>query len=173
MQSFTQNLESRKNSAISVELKDKEPVSRKSSLDQIRDDPNSSEHSSRKASLTDPTLTAYHQRKFEAEREYKVINQCSKTGLNLYKWSDKKDQNLFSQNKLQLDFSYFLLLSYGMASYAGGQQLYSNLKSNVHTDLLFLNTICLWYIKYRVLSLRFTYSSITNIICIWLMHFLT
>merc|ERR1719361_623715 len=43
LQSFTQNLESRKNSAISVELKDKEPVSRKSSLDLIKDDPNCSE----------------------------------------------------------------------------------------------------------------------------------
>ena len=123
LQSFTQNLESRKNSAISVELKDKEPVSRKSSLDQIKDDPNCSEHSSRKASLTDPSLTAYHQRKFEAEREYKVINQCSKTRLNLYKWSDKNDQNLFSQNKLPFDFSYFSLLSYDMASYVREQQL--------------------------------------------------
>ena len=156
MQSFTQNLESRKNSAISVELKDKEPVSRKSSLDQIKDDPNCSEHSSRKASLTDPSLTAYHQRKFEAEREYKVINQCSKTRLNLYKWSDKNDQNLFSQNKLQLDFLYVSLLSYDMASYVDEQQLDLNLKLTVYTDLLFLNIICLWCTKYRVLSLRFT-----------------
>ena len=123
LQSFTQNLESRKNSAISVELKDKEPVSRKSSLDQIKDDPNCSEHSSRKASLTDPSLTAYHQRKFEAEREYKVINECSKTRLNLHKWSDKKDQNLCSQNKLLLDFLYVSLLYYDMASYVDWQQL--------------------------------------------------
>ena len=110
-----------------MELKDKEPVSRKSSLDQIKDDPNCSEHSSRKASLTDPSLTAYHQRKFEAEREYKVINQCSKTRLNLHKWSDKKDQNLFYQNKLQLDFLYVALLSYDMASSVDEQQLDLNL----------------------------------------------
>ena len=102
LQSFTQNLESRKNSAISVELKDKDPTSRKSSVDQIKVDTNSSGHSSRQDSLTDVSLTAYHQRKFEAEREYKVmINRCSQTEVHppqnrLYKlYKNLEDETFF------------------------------------------------------------------------------
>ena len=85
LQSFTQNLESRKNSAISAEFKEKEQVSRNSSVDLVKADASSSVNSSREDSLTEISLTAYNQRKFESEREYKVI----------YRYVQTKDSRIF------------------------------------------------------------------------------
>ena len=71
MQTTSQNFENRERNTTE-ELEEKEKICRKSSADLIKADESSSANSSRKESLTEMSLTAYNQRKFEAEREYKV-----------------------------------------------------------------------------------------------------